>query len=60
MALACEHAYIPSISSATMAETIRKNLTHFTHTGDDDFGFRGTKASDLALSLILDRFADDS
>eukprot|EP00980_Cylindrotheca_fusiformis_P022285 scaffold9176_cov129-Cylindrotheca_fusiformis.AAC.9 len=60
MALACRHAFIPSISSTTMAQTIRKFSTHFTVTGDNGSEVHGTKATDLALQLILDSLADAS
>lgn len=58
MALACDHAYIPSVSSDTMAETIRKYPKHFTQTSDHDSKPSGTEASEFVLSLLLDRLAD--
>lgn len=54
MALACQHAYIPDVSSTSMSEMISKHSDHFTKTCSD--GQEGTVASsEMALSLVLDR-----
>ena len=55
MALACQHAYIPDISSDSMAKTIAANPNHFTITFDHDSNVEGPKASEMALSLVLSR-----
>lgn len=65
MALACAHAYIPSITSASMEETIRAHQDHFTPTfrrKDEDAGVavEGTSATEAALSLALERIATDA
>ena len=60
MALACAHAFIPSISSESMVDTIRNNAGHFTQTfskGDEVdqvVKMEGSAATDHALSLIYD------
>jgi hypothetical protein len=54
MALGCSHAYIPSISSKSLAETIEADSSfHFTQTCGD--GVKETAATEAALALILDR-----
>ena len=66
MAFACHHAYIPGISSSSMAQAIQDNPDHFTLTGSgggggsssgssDDSEIDGTKATEIALELILER-----
>lgn len=56
MAMACKHAFIPSISSKSMADLIRQHPNHFTVTLEDsESEGDGTKASETALDLILDR-----
>jgi hypothetical protein len=55
MAQACLHAYVPSISSASLAETIRSSPRQFTATCDDTV--EGTYATEAALALILERIA---
>lgn len=54
MALACSHAFIPSISSSSMASTMKRHDDHFTDTrvaGDRI----GTLATENALGMILER-----
>lgn len=58
MAMACLHAYIPTISSKSMADLIHQNQEHFTLTGGEEGGEETTKASELALDLIIGRLAD--
>lgn len=54
MALACLHAYIPLITSKSMADTIRSNPNHFTVAIDkENDGDDHTKATERALSLVL-------
>jgi hypothetical protein len=67
MALACQHAYIPGISSKSMAETIGKNPTRFTVTTTTTLASSltdtlippvqegTTSATEAALSLVLER-----
>jgi hypothetical protein len=56
MALACNHAYIPAISSTSMEEVIANNPTHFSQTGDKDHGgLEATVATEKALALVLQR-----
>ena len=63
MAFACHHAYIPGISSASMGQAIQDNPDHFTLTGkgggdstsSDNSAVEGTKATEIALELILER-----
>ncbi|KAL3941296.1 MAG: hypothetical protein SGBAC_004319 [Bacillariaceae sp.] len=55
MALAVQHAYIPSLSSETMDAEIQKCKEHFTETYKFDSAGFGTGASDLALRMILER-----
>ncbi len=64
MALACQHAYLPDVSSESMRDTIAEFPDHFTTTfsrieesEDDDsaVSVEETDASDLALSMIWTR-----
>jgi hypothetical protein len=55
MALACNHAYIPEVSSASMAQTIAEYPNHFTQTGGEGAPHSGTAATDAALAAILER-----
>jgi hypothetical protein len=55
MALACLHAYIPSVSSESMAKTLEENPSHFTITEQGDV--RETLATEAALARVLDRIA---
>lgn len=55
MALACQHAYVPSVSSESMAQAIKDNPTELTLTEGID-GVEGTSATELALTLVLARF----
>jgi hypothetical protein len=62
MALACLHAYIPHITSDSMLDTIRTHPTKFTLTAtlsENDDGDDGTKATEKALSLVLERLGAD-
>lgn len=53
MALACLHAFIPSVGSESMAQTIREHDDKFTQTETD--GIEGTQATEAALERILER-----
>jgi hypothetical protein len=55
MALACLHAYVPSISSTSLAATIQSSPGKFTATCKD--AVQGTHATEMALDLILERIA---
>jgi hypothetical protein len=57
MARACLHAYVPSISSTSLAETIRSSPLQFTATCDADNNVEGTHATEAALAIILERIA---
>jgi len=50
MALACSHSYIPSLSSESMVDTLRKNQSKFTQTFGPDIS--STAATEVALNLI--------
>ena len=54
MALGCLHAYIPSVSSDSLLQTIEENPTQFTLTSEQG-RIEGTAATEAALSMILDR-----
>jgi hypothetical protein len=57
MALACGHAFIPEVSSTSMADVMAAHPYHFTQTGGEGQGHNimWTSASEVALSLILSR-----
>jgi len=55
MALACEHAYIPSITSTSMKKVIDENPGQFSVTCGDGDVESMVKATEDALLLILDR-----
>jgi len=55
MALACLHAYIPMTSSDSMVNVIRAHKTKFTVTASEDDGIDSTKATEKALTLVLER-----
>lgn len=55
MALACNHAYIPEVSSESMAQKIAENPDHFTQTGGVGALYSGTAATDAAIAAILER-----
>jgi hypothetical protein len=58
MALACNHAYIPEVSSESMAQTIAGNPDHFTQTSGEGAQHSGTAATDAAIAAILERLVD--
>lgn len=60
MALACQHAYIPGVSSESMAEAIRNQPDHFSETSGNPGGHGGPTGSETALTLILGRLRDDA
>ena len=54
MALACHHAFIPGVSSTSMADVITNNPDQFSQTGEGHHdNIEGTIATEKALSLIL-------
>lgn len=61
MALACYHAYIPCITSNTMAQTIKEHSNHFTvtipssQTNNDNDNVDYTISTEMALHLVLQR-----
>ena len=57
MALACSHAYIPDVSSDSMAEMIRKHPDQLTVTGGPGRELEGTHATEKALELVLERIS---
>ena len=59
MALACRHAYIPEISSRSMADIIQTNPEHFTQTGGEGKQQVGTDATEAALALLMGRITED-
>jgi len=65
MALACHHAYLPSVSSESMGETIKQFPDHFSKTFrdsndmEDPLIVQGTDASDAALLAIYNKTAKD-
>jgi hypothetical protein len=60
MAVACRHAYIPDVSSKSMAETIKARPKHFTQTGGEGADHEGPSASEAALSMILTLITEHS
>ena len=58
MALACQHAFIPGVSSTSMTDVIAKNPDQFSQTGEGHHdNIEGTIATEKALSLILKQIA---
>ena len=55
MALACQHAYVPSIGSESMAQIIKNNPREFTLTQGMDGVTNETLATERALELVLER-----
>ena len=55
MALACNHAYIPAVSSTSMEEVISSNPMHFSQTGGNNHNDFPTVATEKALALVLQR-----
>ena len=53
MALACSHAYLPSIGSESMQRTVDANPDKITKAFDDDT--KGTNATERALDLVFVR-----
>lgn len=50
MALACSHSYIPSLTSESMVDTLRRNQSNFTMTFGPDIS--STAATEAALNSI--------
>mmetsp|Transcript_32691 Transcript_32691/g.43451 ORF Transcript_32691/g.43451 Transcript_32691/m.43451 type:complete len:148 (+) Transcript_32691:816-1259(+) len=59
MALACSHAYLPSVTSSSMAHTVRENEGKLTVTEDISKGLLETIATDEALRIILARVKEE-
>jgi len=59
MALACSHAYLPSVTSSSMAHTVRENEGKLTVTEDISKGLLETTATDEALRIILARVKEE-
>lgn len=53
MALACKHAFLPTISSESMKQTVDEYSNQFTVTEQE--GLVGTSATDKALELVLEQ-----
>ena len=54
MALACKRAFVPGISSTSMAQVIEKNAIKITVTGGIGDLDEGTSATERALDGVLD------
>lgn len=54
MALACNHAYVPGVSSDSMAAVIKANPAQITATGGPGNDLEGTDATEKALELALE------
>ena len=52
MARACKHAFLPSLTSESMVESVGKDPDHYTVTCNDNR--EGTKATDAAIQAIID------
>jgi hypothetical protein len=55
MADACEHAYLPTISSSTMLERVTKSANHEHYTCTETEVVRETAATEAALDIVLQR-----
>jgi hypothetical protein len=53
MALACNHAFVPGVSSDSMAAVIQANPSQLTATGGPGTDLEGTIATEKALELAL-------
>ena len=53
MALACKHAFVPGISSESMAQVLMKNSDQITVTGGIGDLDEGTGATERALDQVL-------
>lgn len=54
MALACKRAFVPGISSPSMAQIIEENVMKITATGGIGGLDEGTSATERALDGVLD------
>ena len=54
MATACSRAFIPSITSQSMQDAIRKQPSHFILTEKKDAQIIETAATEAAINLILE------
>ena len=56
MASVCQHAFLPGISSESMAKVVESDPEHFSQTGGSHHeGIEGTLATERGLSLVLQR-----
>jgi hypothetical protein len=53
MALACKHAFVPGVSSESMAQVLMKNSDQITVTGGIGDLDEGTGATERALGQVL-------
>jgi hypothetical protein len=58
MALAANHAFIPSVSSKSMTDAIQQHRDHFTVTSSE--GVDGTAATEVALERVLNMIKIES
>lgn len=54
MALACRHAFVPGISSVSMAQVVNENGNKITVTGGIEELEEGTIATERALAAVID------
>jgi hypothetical protein len=54
MALATRHAFVPSVTSESMALAIDRHRGRFTVTSTTDGGRQGTAATEAALEQVLE------
>ena len=54
MAMACHHAYLPAVTSASMAKIARENPNQITVAEKKEEGIHGTAATERALLLVID------
>jgi hypothetical protein len=54
MAFACRHAFVPSITSESMAAAIERHRDRVTVTSTADGTVEGTDATEAALERVLD------
>ena len=55
MAMSCMHAYLPTITSATMRDYVESHPEKFTVTSTSTDGGDGIEAAESALALVLKR-----
>lgn len=60
MALACQHAFVPGVSSDSMEQVIQQHPWQLTATGGPGQELEGTRATEKALELALEMVSSDS